>query len=82
MFETRTVLDEMSDNNVKDMFWLKRQGVMEVYHLAAEEIEPLTRRTHAISAIVRFLAILNYLARGNFQPSCACIIGISHPSLS
>lgn len=82
VFRTRTVLDELSDNDVEDMFRLNRQGVMEVYNLIKNDIEPLTGRTNAISAMVRLLAVLNYLGTGNFQPSCARIIGISHSSLS
>ncbi|XP_040190192.1 putative nuclease HARBI1 [Rana temporaria] len=82
VFRKRTILDDLSEMDIEEMFRLNRQGVMEVYQLIADDIEPLSARNYAIPAMVRLLAVLNFLATGNFQPSCARLIGISRPSLS
>lgn len=66
MFRTCTFLDDLSYNNVKEMFRLNCQGILEVHNVTAEDIEHLARRGHAIPGMIKLLAVLNYLGSSNF----------------
>lgn len=65
VFRTSTFLDDLSDNDVEDMFRLNCQRILDVYNLTAEDIEPLARGEHAIPGMIKLLAVLNYLGSSN-----------------
>ncbi|XP_041441686.1 putative nuclease HARBI1 [Xenopus laevis] len=81
-FRPRSVLEELSDSDVRELFRLNRQAIQALYICIAQELEPLTGRSQAIPGIVKLLAVLHFLGTGNFQPSVARVIGLSRSSFS
>ncbi|XP_041421118.1 putative nuclease HARBI1 [Xenopus laevis] len=81
-FRPRSALEELSDTDVRELFRLNRQAILALYTCIAHDLEPLTGRSQAIPGIVKLLAVLNFLATGNFQPSVARVIGISRSTFS
>ena len=83
IFRDRTnPLDIYDDVDVLRRFRIPRYVIFDVIDLIQQDIEPMTKRNHAIPATLQTLCTLRYYATGSFQKVSGDVIGISQSSVS
>ncbi|XP_053315207.1 putative nuclease HARBI1 [Spea bombifrons] len=82
VFQPRTILERLSDQQILKRFRLSREAIMDLYQHISQDLEPLTSRSHAIPGLVKLLAVLNYFGKYSYQTETGYVVGISQPSFS
>uniref|UniRef100_A0A803K3S6 Putative nuclease HARBI1 n=1 Tax=Xenopus tropicalis TaxID=8364 RepID=A0A803K3S6_XENTR len=75
-------LNELSDDEVVQMYRLSRTAILQVFHLVRQDLDPVTARSQALPGISKLLAVLHFLGSGSFQQVSARLVGMSQPTFS
>jgi len=72
----------MNEETIIKTYRLSSIAILELLGELRMDLEPATRRTHAIPAITKLLATLHFFASGSFQRTVAARAGISQSNFS
>lgn len=72
----------MTEEKIIETYRLSSDAILELLEELRADLEPVTRRSHAISCMAKLLSTLHFLASGSFQRTVAISAGISQSSFS
>ena len=78
----RDVLEELSDEELIKRYRLDRAGILFVTDLVRESLEADTKRSNALSAELKIIITLRFLATGKMQLCSSDDLGVSQPTVS
>ncbi|XP_002933847.1 putative nuclease HARBI1 [Xenopus tropicalis] len=81
-FNARTVLSQLTDEEIRLRYRLGRTAICELYDKIKHYLEPTTKRSLPIPGISKLLGTLHFLASGSFQTTISACTGFSQPSFS
>ncbi len=72
----------MTEEKIIQTYRLTSHAILELLNDLQADLEPTTKRSHAIPAMTKLLAALHFFASGSFQRTVALSAGVSQSSLS
>ncbi|XP_028315330.1 putative nuclease HARBI1 [Gouania willdenowi] len=82
IFPTRVNIFGMNEPEIIDTYRLSSNAILELLDELWSDLEPATKRSHAIPSMAKLLAVLHFLASGSFQRTVAVHAGLSQSSFS
>lgn len=82
IFSTRINLFGMPEQQIIQKFRLPSHVILNLLEEIQDDLEPSTRRSHAIPGVSKLLATLHFLSSGSFQSTVATLAGISQSAFS
>uniref|UniRef100_A0A3B4T4Q7 Putative nuclease HARBI1 n=1 Tax=Seriola dumerili TaxID=41447 RepID=A0A3B4T4Q7_SERDU len=82
IFSVRVTLFGMAEKKIIETYRLSGDAILELLHEVGADLDPVTRRSHAVPAMAKLLATLHFLASGSFQRTVAISSGISQSVFS
>jgi hypothetical protein len=81
-FKKRVLFEQMSDSEVRKHTGLPWLEARELLDWLEPDLQPITKRNHAVPAETKILASLGFFRSGSFQWVMGTASGTSQPSLS
>uniref|UniRef100_A0A3B4TDM9 DDE Tnp4 domain-containing protein n=1 Tax=Seriola dumerili TaxID=41447 RepID=A0A3B4TDM9_SERDU len=82
IFSVRVTLFGMIEEKIIETYRLSGDAILEPLREVGADLDPVTRRSHAVPAMAKLLATLHFLASGSFQRTVAVSSGISQSVFS
>ena len=80
--EQKDVLNTLTDSELITRYRLDRAGIVYVTDLVRRDLESPTERSHALTAELKVVITLRYLATGKMQQCSSDDLGPSQPTIS
>lgn len=82
IFHQRITLFQMPESDVIKLYRLPSHVILSLLDEIKDDMEPRTKRSHAIPGLTKLLAALHLLSSGSFQRAVTRNVGISQSALS
>nr|XP_033800734.1 putative nuclease HARBI1 isoform X2 [Geotrypetes seraphini]XP_033800741.1 putative nuclease HARBI1 isoform X3 [Geotrypetes seraphini] len=82
VFNTRTTLLGLPEEEVVRRYGLSSVAIMALYEDLKDDLDPLTGRSHAIPGLVKLLSAIHFMASGSFQNTVAVVGGMEQSTFS
>uniref|UniRef100_A0A3B4VLK6 DDE Tnp4 domain-containing protein n=1 Tax=Seriola dumerili TaxID=41447 RepID=A0A3B4VLK6_SERDU len=82
IFSVRVTLFGMAEEKIIETYRLSGDAILELLREVGTDLDPVTRRSHAVPAMAKLLATLHFLASGSFQRTVTISSGISQSVFS
>ncbi|XP_030047265.1 uncharacterized protein LOC115461536 [Microcaecilia unicolor] len=82
VFNTRTTLLGLPEEEVVRRYGLSSVAIMALYEDLKDDLDPLTGRSHAIPGLVKLLSAIHFMASGSFQTTVAVAGGMEQSTFS
>ena len=82
VFSAHVNIFGMTEQNIIETYLLSSDAILGLLEELRADLEPVTRRSYAISCMAKLLSTLHFLAYGSFQRTVATSAGISQSSFS
>ncbi|XP_053553701.1 mirror-image polydactyly gene 1 protein isoform X3 [Bombina bombina] len=82
LYRERPELTSLPDDIVYQRYRFPKDVILNIYELVKHDLEPKTRRGHAIPGVVKLMNCLHFFATGSFQHTSSTVSGVSQSAFS